>query len=143
MAGRQAGDKNNPRVTFMVNIWLDYKPVGMSRFPEELVKHLRKEQISVDFSKIQADEKILVQSEGSVESYKLHAPFGRDKKVHLLSVLLPLSCLAGSEGRSISLAFKGSAATLGKNVEKRDRKSMLASLKALSKAKKQKSEATD
>lgn len=137
MESCHAGDKEDPRVTFMVNIWLEYQPMGCQEFPDELLKYLRVQPVPCDFQG--TGELTVMEDVADGEKHQLQAAFGRDKKDHMLRLALPMSVLQkgpGGEGTSTIVRFSDGA-TLGPN-KKKDRKSMLANLKALGKAKKQK-----
>lgn len=139
-----AGSANeNPRVTFMVNIWLNYVPIGAESFPDELLRRMQKGAVGMglgDKPKQEAPVQLEV-DQGVADAYRLKAPFGRERKAHCLQLALPRTCLSATAPapKTWRLSFASDAeGKLGKHVEKKDRKAMLAGLKAASKAKKAK-----
>ena len=140
MEGLVAGSRENPRVTFMVNIWLNYVPMGMEPFPEELLRRMQKNVVVTRLNAKAPQEPVALRvDESTADAYRLRAPFGREEKAHCLQLAVPRSCLSATAPAPktwrLSLASEAEG-KLGKHVAKKDRKSMLAGLKAISKGKK-------
>jgi len=107
--------KGETRVTFLANVWLNYRPVGLQRFPQQELKHFCVTLASGPNILFQAKAKTKATVVKKTEQ-RLDSAFGGESGCqHLVHLALPKA--PKDAGASLHLRFNSGVAGLEANVE--------------------------